>query len=108
MTIDTAALHDGLDSIHACHPVRGKYYIDMFVEAMYLSEEELLSWVKQNWENYAYRHIHGLLTLSLSSVMNSRRLKDALLMLDSLYETKDIKDNCFYNLFSNKTNNKSK
>uniref|UniRef100_A0A7S3GUM0 Syndetin C-terminal domain-containing protein n=1 Tax=Spumella elongata TaxID=89044 RepID=A0A7S3GUM0_9STRA len=89
MTTDTMALHDALNTIHLCRPPRGKHYIDNFLRSAMLSEEELLAWVRDNWESYAYRHVHGLLTQVLFSMLNSKKLKDAVAMIDGLYELKD-------------------
>ena len=89
MTTDNMALHDALNTIHLCRPPRGKHYVDNFLRSALLSEEELLGWVRDNWESYAYRHVHGLLTQVLFSMLNSKKLKDATALIDSLYELKD-------------------
>jgi hypothetical protein len=89
MTTDNIALHDALNTIHLCRPPRGKHYVDNFLRSAMLSEEELLAWVRENWESYAYRHIQGLLTQTLFSLLNSKKLKDAIAVIDSLYELKD-------------------
>jgi len=89
MTTDNMALHDALNTIHLCRPPRGKHYVDNFLRSAMLSEEELLNWVRDNWESYAYRHVHGLLTQVLFSMLNSKKLKDATALIDSLYELKD-------------------
>jgi hypothetical protein len=89
MTTDNIALHDALNTIHLCRPPRGKHYVDNFLRSAMLSEEELMAWVRENWESYAYRHIQGLLTQTLFSLLNSKKLKDAIAVIDGLYELKD-------------------
>lgn len=89
MTTDNIALHDALNTIHLCRPPRGKHYIDNFLRSAMLSEEELMNWVRDNWESYAYRHVHGLLTQVLFSMLHSKKLKDAVAVIDNLYDLKD-------------------
>jgi hypothetical protein len=89
MTTDNIALHDALNTIHLCRPPRGKHYVDNFLRSAMLSEEELMAWVRENWESYAYRHVQGLLTQTLFSLLNSKKLKDAIAVIDGLYELKD-------------------
>lgn len=97
MTMDVAMLQDGLDNIHSCRPPRGKLYMDNFILATYMTEENTIKWVQEFWQAYAYRHIHGLLTLNLSSVLNSKRLKDAVSILESFYLNSDDSEyiSCF-------------
>ena len=89
MTTDNLALHDALNQIHLCRPPRGKHYIDNFLRSAMLTEEDQMAWVRDNWESYAYRHVHGLLTQTLASMLNSKKLKDATAVIDALYELKD-------------------
>lgn len=86
MTLDVLSLHEGLNSIHICRPPHGKHYIENYLRSSYLPEEQLLQWVQQNWQSYAYRHIHGLLSQTLSSMISGKRFKDAIAMIDGLYE----------------------
>lgn len=90
MTMDISALHTGLDSVHVCRPPRGKQYVDNYVKALYLSDEEIVHWTQQSWQSYSQRHLHGLLHQALSSVLKKKRLKDALSALDALYEQDDF------------------
>lgn len=83
--MDVSALHDGLDTIETCRPPRGKHHLNNFISATYLSEEDTLTWLQGNWQSFTYRQLHGLLTLNLSSMLNSKKLKDALSLLDTLY-----------------------
>ena len=87
MLMNIAALHDGLDTIHTCRTVpRGKSYVTHLIIASGMSDEDMMQWVNENWQAYAYRHIYGLLTQCLSSVLNSKKLKDAVAVIDVLYE----------------------
>lgn len=90
MVLDVSALHTGLDGVHVCRPPRGKNYVDFYVKAFYLSEDETIHWVLQNWQNYAYRHLCGMLTQTIGSSMvpgmKNKKLKDAIAELDQLYE----------------------
>ena len=89
MTTDNIALHDALNQIHLCRPPRGKHYVDNFLRSAMLGEEEQMAWVRDNWQSYAYRNIHGLLTQTMASMLNSKKLKDAIAVIDGLYELKD-------------------
>ena len=73
----------GLNRIHACRPLHGKVYLDSYIRSAYLTEEEVMAWVQQNWQAYAYRHISGLLHQTISS---GKRLRDAIEVIDGLYE----------------------
>mmetsp|Transcript_3685 Transcript_3685/g.3821 ORF Transcript_3685/g.3821 Transcript_3685/m.3821 type:complete len:1269 (+) Transcript_3685:182-3988(+) len=94
MAMDISALQSGLDAIHPCRPPRGKLHVDNYVRASYLSEDEVLEWVRNNWQAYAYRHLHGLLQQASSSansnmnvnVLKKKRLTTALTVLDSLHD----------------------
>lgn len=86
MAMDNTALHTSLDSVHVCRPPRGKVHIDNYIRASYLSEDELIHWVNQNWQLYAYRQLTGLLNQNLTSVMKKKKLSNAIAALDSLYE----------------------
>lgn len=85
MTMDVFATHEELNSVHLCRPPRGKHHLDSFLRTSYLSDEDLIAWVRENWRSYAYRHMHGLLAQQLSSVLSSKKLKDAVAVIDGLY-----------------------
>ena len=119
MLMDVAELEKGLQDIHPvplrkvgggdvvaagteASPVpRGqmvgaKEYVDNFVHATHMPEDDLIVWVNHNWRSYAYRHIVGLLNMTLAgsagltaltmSGVAAKRLKDAIAHVDSLYE----------------------
>lgn len=87
MTMDISALHSALDLVFVCRPPRGKQFVDNYVKASYLTDDEIVHWVQQNWQMYAYRHLNGLLNQSIStSVINKKTLKNAIATLDSLYD----------------------
>jgi hypothetical protein len=89
MTMDVSALHTGLDNVHVCRPPRGKQYVDNYVKASYLSDDEVVHWVQQNYQIYAYRHLSGMLSQTLSSVMKKKKLKDAMQSLDDLFDQEE-------------------
>jgi hypothetical protein len=76
--------------------VGAKEYVDNFVHATHMPEDDLIVWVNHNWRSYAYRHIVGLLNMTLAgsagltaltmSGVAAKRLKDAIAHVDSLYE----------------------
>lgn len=92
MSMDIYALHENLNKIHPCRPPRGKHYIDNYLKAAYLGDEDMMKWIQENWQSYAYRHIHGLLTQTLSSVLSNKKFREAINIIDSLYEVEN-KDN---------------
>lgn len=93
MSKDVFALHEGLNNIHICNTPRGKYYIDSFMKCFYISEEEIMAWIHENWQSYSYRHIAALLSQTLSSsILNQKKLKDAMQVIDNLYEVDSMKE----------------
>jgi len=88
MVKDVAALEEGLSAVHLCRAPRGREYVSALISAGALGDEEVLSWMKNNFASYAYRHLNGLATQVFSSLMslNSARLKNAVALLDDLYE----------------------
>lgn len=83
-------------------PPRGKHHVDNFLRAAYMSDEEMMQWLHENWRQYSYKHMLGLLVQTLSSAGaaaallaaggvggGSRRLKEAVSVLDGLYEIID-------------------
>ena len=92
MMIDVAALHDGLNSINRCNTPRGKLHIENLIKASYMAEDDMMEWVGENWQSYSYKQLHGLLSQTLSSVLNSKRLKDAVAVIDTYYECENNKE----------------
>ncbi len=90
MSLDISVLQTKLNNIHPCRPGRGKEYIDDYIRASYLPEEAMLNWVKENYQLYCYRHIHGLLTQTLNSMLSKKKLNDGIALLDSLYEYPEV------------------
>ena len=91
MSLNVSALHNALDAIHSCRPPRGKHHIDNYIRAFYMSEPDMLQWINENWMSYCYRHLHGLLTQTMSSMVLNKKFKDAVAMLDTLYDYADDK-----------------
>jgi len=92
MMIDVATLHDGLNQIHRCNTPRGKLHVDNLIKASYMAEDDMMGWVGENWQSYSYKQLHGLLSMTLSSVLNSKRLKDAVSVIDTYYECDNSKE----------------
>jgi len=58
-------------------------------------KSDLMEWVRENHSLFAYRHLSGLLhqTLSASNMtLNNKKLKDALALLDSLFQESGKED----------------
>jgi hypothetical protein len=89
MTKNVYALHDGLNLIHLCRPPRGKHYLDNYLRSCYLIEDEIMNWIRENYQSYAYRHVHSLLSQTMSSMLNSKKLRDAVAVVDELYNFED-------------------
>lgn len=85
MTMDIEALHSGLDAIHSCRPIRGKAYVDAVIKVTYVPEDEVLQWMTENWSQYAHNHLAGLAVQQMSSLISTKKLKDALTHIDLLY-----------------------
>jgi hypothetical protein len=92
MIMDVFALHEGLNSIHICRAPRGKHYIDSYLQAFCLNEEDLIRWINENWQAYAYRHIIGMVHQAMPSMLNTKKLRDTISIVDSLYEV-ESRDN---------------
>jgi len=93
MINDATEFEEGLSIVHPCRAPRGREYIASFVSAASLGDDDLLSWMRVNFQSFSYRHLHGLSTQAFSSLMTikSKRLKEALLLLDELYHFEDGK-----------------
>lgn len=100
MTMDVSSLQTALEAIHTCRPPRGKTHVDTYVKASYLSDDEIVHWVHQNHQIYAYRHLNGLLSQTFSSVMKKKKLKDAINVLDALYDETDREESKLSNMLS--------
>jgi hypothetical protein len=83
---DINSLQTSLELIHGCRPARGKEYLEEFIRATGLSEDDMMNWVRENWQIYAYRHLNTLINQTLGSVLKKNKLKDSLSILDSLYD----------------------
>ena len=92
MILDLKILQSNLDAIHNCKPPRGKIYVEEYIHGSSLQNEALLNWVQENWQSYAYRHIYNLLHMVLKSsvLTSSKKLTEALAILDGYYETIDM------------------
>jgi hypothetical protein len=105
MLMDVAELQKGLTEIHPLDTAAdgeahsgcwgGRDHVDNFVHATHMPEEDLILWVNEHWRRYAYRHIVGLLNMTLAGQSGgmmpmggggAKRLKDAIAHVDSLYD----------------------
>jgi hypothetical protein len=84
--IDLVALQSSLESVHSCRPARGKDYVEEYVRATGLPDDDMMQWVRSNWQMYAYRHMKSLISQTLASVMKKTKLKECLVVLDGLYD----------------------
>lgn len=84
--IDLAALQSSLDGVHSCRPARGKEYVEEYVRATGLSDDDMMHWVRSNWQMYAYCHMKALISQTLASVMKKTKQKECLVELDGLYD----------------------
>ncbi len=93
MLLDVSTLQDALHSIHPCRPPLGKSHLDAYLLISLRPEAEVLQWLRENWRQYAYRHLLGLLTQVCSSpaTTQAKRLKEATALLDSLFDA-EFKD----------------
>jgi CRISPR/Cas system CMR-associated protein Cmr5 small subunit len=62
-------------------------------------------WIQENYQTYAYRHIVGMLNQTLSSMLNNKKLRDAVAVIDQLYEIDEKEQgsngSASFNKFSN-------
>lgn len=94
MIKDVGALEEGLSAVHLCRAPRGRDHIVAYCSAALLGDEEILNWMRNNYQSYSYRHLHNLASQAFSSVMvapfnSSKRFKEAASMLDELYHDTD-------------------
>jgi len=113
MSLDIADLQAGLDSIRLPKPSsippdedasssssssssssfsrRNKDYVDNYIQTTYMPEEDLMMWISENYKQYSYRHIFGLIRMLLNcpSIMSiagsSKRYNEAIGAIDVLY-----------------------
>eukprot|EP01034_Spumella_vulgaris_P021596 gene21596-27634_t len=97
MTMDVFAVHEGLNRTHLCRPPRGKHHLDSYLHMSFLSDEDMMSWIAENWQSFAYRHIAGMVAQTMTSVLSSKKLKDAMAVVDSLYDIDNFVGNAHIN-----------
>ncbi|CAE7782249.1 VPS50 [Symbiodinium microadriaticum] len=102
MTMDVSALHTGLDHRHVCRPPRGRGYVDMYIKALYLTEDETVRWALSQCQTYAHRHLVGLLKQALSSMMSNRKLSQSLAALDAEYDELENEENKLTSMLSHR------
>ena len=93
MGMDLSALHSGLDSIHPNRTAQGKTYVEaLCVKVSYMQDNEVLQWVQDNYQSYSYRCVLGIITNKMSSMLNPMKLKNAISLLDKLYNCDEDED----------------
>ena len=94
MLMDIQSLQNKLNLVHSCKPPRGKHYIEEFIKGSTLGEEALVDWMNENWQIYSYRHICNMLNMVLKSSLlsSSKKLTEAISILDGFYENSDAFD----------------
>jgi hypothetical protein len=102
MTMDVSALHTGLDHRHVCRPPRGRGYVDMYIKALYLTEDETVRWALSQCQTYAHRHLVGLLKQALSSMLAQRKLSQSLAALDAEYDELENEESKLSSMLSNR------
>lgn len=87
MTFNVEELHNGLNRVRGKHyDLVGKHYVEDYLRCFFRNEDETMAWIQSNHESYAYRHLHSLLSQKMSSMLNSKKLRDAVAQLDKLYD----------------------
>ena len=94
MIRDVVAIQEGLEKIHTCRSPRTLPHVEAYLRSASLASEEMMLWIQDNYQSYAYRHMYGLVVQTFSSVMsiNQTRLKEAISFLDELYDVHDTED----------------
>ena len=94
MLMDIQSLQNKLNLVHSCNPPRGKHYIEEFIKGSTFGEEALVDWMNENWQIYSYRHICNMLNMVLKSSLlsSSKKLTEAMSILDGFYESSDTFD----------------
>ena len=88
MIRDVEAVQAGLEQVHPCRCPRGLLHVEAYLRAAMLAPEEMMLWIQDNHFSYAYRYMHGLAVQTFSSILSFResRLKDAVDLIDDLYQ----------------------
>ncbi len=102
MSMDIQCLQYSLENVHPCRPPRGKHYVDELLRASQLPEDLMMEWIEENWQSYAYRHVLGILVMTLSSVLSNKKLREASVALDRIYEKENSEDSKLAKLLSNR------
>jgi hypothetical protein len=94
MLRDVGCLQEELDKIHPCHCRYGLEHVEAALRAAQGEGEEVMLWVQDHYQQYAYRHLLGLVTQTFGSMMDitQTRLKDAVSFLDELYSEAERED----------------
>jgi len=86
MGVDLSTLNAGLEGIHSSRSPHGKDYVEaLAVKCSYMQDEEALRWIEENHQAYPYRCVLGIVNHKMSSMMNPKKLRDAVAFIDGLY-----------------------
>jgi len=85
MLRNAEAMQAVLDDVRPCHCPRGLPHVEAYVRAATQAPEEMMLWIQDNYSAYAYRHMHGLVVQTFSSMVFKSRLRDAVGFIDDLY-----------------------
>lgn len=86
MGVDMSTLNAGLEGIHSSRSPHGKEYTEaLAVKCSYMQDDEALRWIGENYQAYPYRCVLGIVNNKMSSMMNPKKLRDAVAYLDELY-----------------------
>jgi hypothetical protein len=86
MGVDLSTLNAGLEGVHSSRAPHGKDYAEaLAVKCSYMQDDEALRWIEENYQAYPYRCVLGIISHKMSSMMNPKKLRDAVAFIDSLY-----------------------
>jgi hypothetical protein len=89
MVRNAEAVEAGLEAIHQCRCLHGLPHVQAYLQAGTLAPEEMMLWIQDNHNSYAYRHMHALAVQTFSHILSpfqTSRLKDAVEFIDGLYQ----------------------
>jgi syndetin len=90
MTMDLLALQNGLDLINHVsrqRVPRGCDHVNDYVKAFYLSEDELLEWIRRHKHAYTKPALASLIRHGVGSAMAKKELRDLVLRIDAILST---------------------
>ena len=86
MSIDLQQAQLALDMTHRARPIRGKVYVNEFINAFYFGEDDLVRWISQNWESFQAHHMVSLITCGVGAKMKTKKKTELIQQVRSLYD----------------------